>query len=322
MTVLKWLLIAVLCLVVCAVGATLVFFYGLNPKVKDASAQKAPTGAEAVARGKYLAENVAACMACHSESDADKPGDPIKPGMLGSGRDFGPLPDFPGRVRAGNLTPDPKHGLAGWSDGEIVRAVREGVDRKGRTLFPFMPYSTYRVTLSDDDAFAIVAYLRSLPPVDHDPGPMEVDFPVSMFVRAAPLPVDRSPPPAPAPSDVEARGAWLLLVASCGACHTPIDGGRPNLKMQYAGNDLPFTFGDLKVYAPNVTSDAATGLGAWSDADILKVLDEGVGKSGKPVYVMPWPSYRGMTDADKKAVVAALRKLPAIPHLVPASTKP
>jgi len=319
MKILKWLLIAIACLALCAVGACLLFFYVLNPKIHDASTQRAPTGADEIARGKYLAESVAACMACHSESDADKPGDPIKPGMLGSGRDFGPLPDFPGRVRAGNLTP---HGLAGWSDGEVVRAIREGVDKNGRTLFPFMPYSTYRTTLSDDDAFAIVAYLRALPSVDHDPGPMVVDFPVSMFVRAAPLPVDKSPPPAPAPSDVEARGAWLLLVASCGACHTTIEGGRPNLKMQYAGNDAPFTFGNLKVYAPNLTSDAATGLGAWSDADILRVFDEGIGKNGKPIYVMPWPSYRGMTDADKQAMVAALRKLPAIAHLVPASVKP
>lgn len=322
MKILKWLLITVACLAVCAVGAVLMFFYVLNPKVHDASTQKAPTGPAVVAQGKYLAESVAACMACHSESDADKPGDPIQAGMLGSGRDFGPLPDFPGRVRAGNLTPDPKHGLAGWSDGEIVRAIREGVDKNGRTLFPFMPYSTYRVTLSDEDAFAIVAYLRTLAPIDHDPGPMEVEFPVSMFVRAAPLPVDKSPPPAPAPSDVEARGNWLLLVASCGACHTTLEGGRPKVNMQYAGNDTPFVLGNLKVYAPNLTNDAATGLGAWSDADILRVLDEGIGKDGKPIYAMPWPSYRGMTDADKKAMVAALRKLPAIAHMVPASVKP
>jgi mono/diheme cytochrome c family protein len=322
MKILKWLLITVACLAVCAVGAAAMFFYVLNPKVHDASKQTAPTGPDAVARGKYLAESVAVCMSCHSESEPDKPGDPIRPGMLGSGRDFGPMPDFPGRVRAGNLTPDPKHGLAAWSDGEITRAIREGVDRNGRTLFPFMPYSTYRVTLSDEDAFAIVAYLHALPPIDHDPGPMEVDFPVSMFVRAAPLPVDKPAGPAPPPSDLEARGAWLLAVGSCGACHTPLDGGRPKPGMQYAGNDAPFALGNLKVYAPNLTSDAATGLGAWSDADILRAFDEGVGKDGKPIYVMPWPSYRGLTDADKKAMVAALRKLPPIAHLVPASVKP
>ena len=71
---------------------------------------------------------------------------------------------FPGTLVASNITPDPDTGLGKWTDGEIIRAIREGVDRDGNALFPIMPYSHFR-NMSEEDAQAIVAYLRSLPPL-------------------------------------------------------------------------------------------------------------------------------------------------------------
>ena len=85
----------------------------------------APTSAEAVARGKYLVHNVAACVGCHSTVQEDVSGEPPVEAKLGAGRDFG---DFGGpvHIRAANITPDKDHGLGGWTDGEIARAIREG----------------------------------------------------------------------------------------------------------------------------------------------------------------------------------------------------
>jgi mono/diheme cytochrome c family protein len=320
--ILRWLVGVLVVVIVCAAAGLAVYFYALNPKVAPAPAVAAPRTPEALARGKYLAENVIACMSCHSQGEEGKPGDPTRPGMVGSGRDFGPMEGFLGRVRAPNLTPDPRAGVADWSDGQLMRAIREGVDLNGRTLFPMMPYATYGRLLSDEDTLAIIAYLRALAPVAHDPGPMEVSFPVSMFVRAAPRPVEKPAGPPPPASDAVARGAWLLEAASCVDCHSTLDNGRPREGMRLAGNTIAFEAPGIKVYAPNLTADKATGIGAWSDEDILRVLSDGIGKDGKPIYVMPWPYYKGMTEEDKRAIVAALRQVPAVSHTVGASTKP
>ncbi len=317
MKVVKWIVAMLLVLIALAVGAAAVFFYVLHPKTREPQQVKAPPGPEVVERGRYLAENVTGCIGCHSAGELTVPGDPMQPGMAGSGRDFGEMSDFPGRIRAPNLTP---HALGSWSDGEILRAMREGVSRDGRVLFPMMPYGTYGELLSDDDALAIVAYLRTLPPLAQDPGPMVVDFPVSMFIRLAPKPVEKAPPPAPSPTDRLARGRWLLRMASCADCHTQMEKGAPVEGMAYAGgNSFPWPTGGV-LTAPNITSDKATGIGAYSDEDLLRVLNEGVNKAGQPLYLMPWRFYRGMTQEDKLAIVAALREVPAVTNVVPAST--
>ncbi len=149
---------AVLALVVLATGGLVVKFYLLSPRSRPPVDLKAPTSAAAVEHGRYLARNVAACMTCHSPVDETKPGDEVIEAQLGGGRDFGALDLLPGRVRARNLTPHPTAGIGAWTDGEVVRAMREGVSRDGSPLFPMMPYLTYGRALSDDDALSIVAY--------------------------------------------------------------------------------------------------------------------------------------------------------------------
>jgi hypothetical protein len=135
--------------------AVIVKFYFLSPRSRPAQDQHAPHTPEAIARGKYLVDNVTGCLGCHSQIDEAASGEPPLPGRLGSGRDFGVIPDFPGRIRAPNLTPDLETGIASWSDGELLRAMREGVSKNGRPLFPMMPYGAYGRALSDDDALAI-----------------------------------------------------------------------------------------------------------------------------------------------------------------------
>ena len=111
---------------------------------------------------------------------------PVKAGTEGQGGfPFDKKLGVPGLVQAQNITPDPETGLGHWTDGEVLRAMREGVDRKGVALFPMMPYEDFR-EMSDEDARAIVAYLRTLKPIRHAVAPRRLDFPVNLLdqVRA------------------------------------------------------------------------------------------------------------------------------------------
>lgn len=313
----KWIIriaIGLGALLVLAVGAIIVFFYLLHPKLRDAPKVTAPTTPEAIERGRYLAHHVNGCAVCHSAIDETKPGDEIVAGQLFSGREF-IAPDFPGRLVAPNLTPDKERGVGAWTDGELMRAIREGVSRDGRTLFPMMPYTHFR-HITDEDTLAIIAYLRSVPPIRNQLPAMEVNFPVSMFVRLAPTPLTTSPPAWP--TEPVARGQVLLKVMGCIDCHTPMDGkGQHVASKMYAGG-MKFEGPPGVVFASNITPDPATGIGAYSDEDLMRVFKEGKRKDGRELWVMPWRAYQGATDEDLRAVIAALRVQKPVINAVPA----
>lgn len=301
-----------------AVVGVVTKFYVLSPKLRPAANMTAPKDDATVKRGEYLARHVYACMGCHSQVHDDLPGEPLMDDKLGVGRDFGDMPNFfPGHIRARNLTSDKSAGIGAWTDGEVVRAMREGVDKNGRPLFPIMPYPTYAKAMSDDEALAVVAYLRTLPASSNDPGAMDVDFPLRMFIRAVPKPLEQSAG-APPTRGIE-RGKWLLDACSCTECHTTKDKRfRPLPGMYLAGgSELPVR-GKGSVYVANITSDKETGIGAWTDDEVLAAIKTGVGKT-KPtraLYGMPWPHYGGMTDDDLHDLVMALRQVPAVSHKI------
>ena len=111
-----------------------------------------------VARGKYLANGIARCFWCHSPLDNGDPAVPI-PSTLGSGD----VLDEKAPLIAPNITPDPETGLGRWSDQEVIRAIREGLGRRGQQLSEH-PANHYSV-MTDEDATSIVSYLRSLRPI-------------------------------------------------------------------------------------------------------------------------------------------------------------
>ncbi len=86
------------------------------------------------------------------------------------------------------------------------------------------------------------------------------------------------------------------------------------------GNEFPIA-GKGKVYISNITSDVETGIGSWTDAEVLEAVRHGVSKKkpGRALYGMPWPTYGGMTDEDLLALVGALRRVPAIRNAVKAA---
>jgi mono/diheme cytochrome c family protein len=126
---------------------------------------------------------------------------------------------------------------------------------------------------------------------------------------------------------VVARGQYLVTIMDCAGCHTPgALAGKPDLDRKLAGSDIGFGLGpDASggvVYPPNLTPDRETGLGAWSDDEIIRAVRAGQGRDGRAlVPIMPWPSYAALTMADARALVAYLRTIPPVKHAAPAKVK-
>ena len=310
-TVLKWVLGMVL-VAVAGVGSYVLFLALKTPKTAVPITIKVVLTPERVARGRYLTHVVVDCFACHAERDFSRFGGPIIPGREGVG---GPLPleGFPGILVVPNITPDPETGLGAWSDGEILRAFREGIGRDGRALFPLMPYPYYR-HMSDEDAEAMVAYLRSLPPVKKKQAPTKINFPVNLFIKSVPEPVGSVP--APNRVDRVAYGRYLVTIAACKECHTQADRGAPIPGKDFAGGRLFAMAGSpLRVYTANITPDNDTGIGVWTEERFIHKIrsyqpyaDGEAPKVGPESFtLMPWLALCHMADDDLKAIYAYLR---------------
>ena len=249
-------------------------------------------------RGAYLANGIVACGNCHTQQT---PNGPVE-GMELAG---GLLIDFPEfTVHTPNITPDPETGIGNWTDEQIITAIREGRRPNGKIIGPPMPIELYR-DMSDDDARAIVAYLRSVKPVRNAVAPSEYRIP---------LPPSYGPPvgavPAVSRDDKVTYGAYLAgPLGHCIECHTPMapDGVRDFENQLGAGG---FVF-----YGPWGTSVSANitpaGLGDWTDDQIKTLITTGVRPDGS--HLLPPMGiyyYKNMAPRDLDAIVAYLRSLP------------
>lgn len=258
--VLKWsgaVLSGLLTLVfAAALAAALVGYAKLNRKydnpVPRVSVDVTP---ERIAKGERF--GVHFCAGCHAADES--------PPM--EGQDF--LEDAPpiGTFYAPNLTPT--H-LGEWTDGEIIRAIREGVHRSGRSLM-IMPSRAFR-NLSDEDVQAIVAYLRSQPPVEPDTPPNSLNVLGAIMINLGGPPFEAQPPitePAVAPpAGATAAYGEYLVSYTCSSCH---------------GADLG---GDEAFRAPGL---AGVGL-TWTEAQFINFIRTGERPSGPAVdgELMPW----------------------------------
>lgn len=286
---------------------------------------------ERLARGRYLAEHVAVCADCHSERDwSTFSGPPIR-GTRGAGGElFGHAIGFPGEVTSRNITPHPTDGVGRWTDGELVRAFREGVSPSGRPLAPIMPYANYR-TMGDEDARAVVTWVRSLTPVARRHPEPTLDFPLSLLVRTIPAPAGPRADghvPTPAPRVDAAYGGYLVRLASCADCHTPSERGEPIAGREFAGGQ-EFRVPGRVLRSANITPDA-TGIGAMNEDAFVarfqayRVPDAEV-EVPRPAQrtfmpgntIMPWRMYAGMTDDDLRAIYRYLRTVRPVSNLVP-----
>jgi len=268
---------------------------------------------ERVERGKYLAEHVSGCVACHSERDWTKFSGPPKRETLGAGGDafvLGPG----GTVYAKNITPA---AIGSWTDGELLRAVTQGVSKDGTALFPLMPYPHFGA-MAEDDVHALLAYVRSFKAIEKTPKPRELNFPLNLIVRTIPAPNTFGT--RPAPSDKVAYGKYMTRAALCSDCHTPIDDqGTPLPGLDFAGG-MEIAETGYRVRSANITPDADTGIGSWTEQQFIDkfkgfetptnaTLTEPERRQNTP---MPMTMYAGMKREDLSAIYAYLRTLKPI----------
>ena len=265
-----------------------------------------------VERGRYLVEVIGSCGNCHTPK--------------------GPQGDLPGKHLAGgfqndevfgtwitpNITSDPETGIGRWTDDEVIRAIREGRDRDGKTLGPPMPFDQYR-RLADSDVKAMVAYLRTVPPVRNV-------VPRSQY--RIPLPPSYGPPvgvvPDPPRQDLVKYGEYLAgPVAHCMECHTPfLPEGRLD-SSRLGGGGLAFHGPWGVSYAANLTPDPDTGLGNWKDGEIIASIYGARRAGGRVLPPMPTQHYaQGLAEGDLRAIIAYLRSLPPIRNQVSAPEPP
>lgn len=285
-----------------------------------------------VEQGRYLT-TVAMCVFCHtpfkepyitfenaSEEELRRGGFDIYQ-TLDTSRLFAGGHEIPlgpaGVVVTRNLTPDVDTGLGAWTDEEIKTAIRTGVSRDGHQLNPVMPYMFFN-NMAESDLDAIVAYLRTLPPIENK---IEHQPDQHMMMEEFPSPPPRDEIVAPDPSETAARGRYLMEgVVLCTLCHTPVDEttGEPIMELYLAGGQ-PFEGPWGIVYGGNLTPHEETGIGLWSDEDILRVVREGVRPDGRRTVLMPWAFTSELTDQDLEAIIHYLRNdVPPVDREVPA----
>lgn len=299
-------------LIIAAIGGA-IYFNLSYPKVSPASNIKIKYTSERIERGKYLANHVTACMDCHSTRNWNSYSGPIVPGTEGKGgQNYGEELGLPGHVYIRNITPA---ALKDWTDGEILRAVTSGVSRDGSVLFPVMPFSAYR-NLSEEDLLSIIAYIRTLKPIENKVPKTEINFPVNMLIKT--LPEDYKPKKSPDKSKIVEYGKYLVNIASCVDCHTPAKDGEMVKGMEFAGGGefKSFPVENATIRSANITPDNETGIGSWTKENFIARFKS---YSDNSNYIkvnktdfntpMPWTLYAGMTNEDLGAIYEYLKTL-------------
>lgn len=260
------------------------------------AAQAEPLGADA-SPGKGVAV-AADCVACHTA-----PGG--KPYAGGYG-----LSSPMGVIYSTNITPSKTAGIGGYSQEDFARAVRDGVAGDGSHLYPAMPYTSY-AKMTDGDIAALYDYfMHEVQPVDATTPKTTLAFPFN--VRASMIgwnalfhSAERFKADASKSAEVN-RGDYLVnALAHCDTCHTP-----RNLLMG-ADNGRALSGGSLGGwYAPNITSDKVSGIGAWSTDELVAYLRtghaEGKAQAAGPMAEAVENSLQHLDDTDLKAIAAYL----------------
>lgn len=248
-----------------------------------------PTDAASVERGKHLVTVM--CEGCHGENLA--------------GTAFFDDPSL-GSIHAKNLTGGKGGIQTFYKDADFVRTLRHGVRPDGTSVF-IMPAADFHY-LSDQDLGSIIAYLKTVPPVDQEWGPKQFTFFAHMllgmgafdqFIMAEQIDQTGPRPVAPAVGVTAEYGGYLVTLNGCRHCHgQQLSGGKV---------DDP----SVTLLGPNLTPGGE--LAAWSDADFIKTLRTGVTPAGHTLNdAMPWKEFRNLSDDELKAIFMYLQSQPKL----------
>ncbi len=314
----------ILVAIVLIIAGLLIYLKTMLPNVGDAPNITIEMNPKQIERGKYLANNVMVCIDCHSTRDWTLFAAPPKEGTFGKGGEvFDEKLGFPGSFVASNITPA---NLKNWTDGEIFRAITSGVSKDGRALFPIMPHISYG-QLDENDIKAVIAYIRTLEPIENKTQPSSATFPMNFILNTIPSKAKFSK--MPSPDDKVNYGKYLVTAASCNDCHTKQEKGKFVGEPFAGGFEFKNPDGTVTVSA-NITPHP-TGIGSWSEEKFIARFKHFVDSTytspkvapGSFQTTMPWTMYGGMSEQDLSAIYQYLRTLKPqdnlISHFKPAS---
>ena len=283
--IVRRVLVGLLALVVLAVGTLYVWSTWRLRRHYEVPvvAVAIPTDAASIERGRHLATNVALCSGCHGADFGGKM-------FLDAGAMVATLP-------APNLTRGRGGVGATYTDTDWLRSVRHGVGPGGRALIVMPAGDFARFTAAD--VGAIIAYVKSRPPVDRDwpraaVGPIGRAFLFANTGQLLPVvAVDHAaPPPGALPDDLVAKGQHLVAMSGCRGCHTP----------ELTGGAGP---------PPGSGNITPVGLRGWTEQDFMAALRTGTAPGGRAIASSMPRAYGGMTDEELRAIWAFLQTVPA-----------
>ena len=263
---------------------------------------------ERVARGKKLVSLL--CAECHKN--------PTTGALTGKLMSDAP-PEF-GEIHSRNITGSKTHGIGAWTDGELVVLLRTGIARDGRYTPPWMAKLPH---MADEDIDSIVAFLRSddpwVRPSEEPSLPCKPGLLVKILSHTVwrPLPLPAGVQTAPPKTDKVAYGRYLVTHAlECYPCHSAdfktMNIDEPEKTPGYLGGDnLLVGLSREKVYSANITPDAETGIGTWTEAQLGRALRDGI-RPDNTLVRYPMEPMRDLDDGDIAAIYAYLRQVPAI----------
>ena len=294
MNVLKWTAISFGALLILLLSVFVLIYILTELRINktyqvQTAAITLPTDKDALIEGKRLF-TTRGCVDCHGQDLA--------------GKIFTDDPEI-GTLAGSNLTAGPG-GVGGrYQDEDFVRAIRHGVSPNMKSL-RYMPSQEYQ-QLNDAQLGAIIAYIRSAPPVANHP-PLQLGPLLRFWLLSGQAPIlpaevidhqSPQPPTVPAAATVE-YGKYLA--STCSGCHHADLAGGP---VPGAPRDLP--------KAANITPHTCAGIGLWSEADFIKAMRKGLRPDGAQLSsFMPWNNFSQMTDVELKALWLYLKTVPAI----------
>ena len=280
-------------------------FFGCSFLLSAVLSEAATPLPDLVVRGKYVFGAAGGC-GCHTEP---------KGTLNAGGRKYdGPF----GTVYSTNITPDRQTGIGAWTDEQIIAAIRLGRRPNGERLIPVHPYTVFN-GMAEEDLRALVAYLRSAPPINRPNQPKKISVPLfeSVFLPAwlaafAP----KENPPLVAPTSGLARGEYLVrAVGHCGECHTPRGVTQATDNSRFLAGTPKGPDGDP---VPNTTPDKDTGL-KWTEEEIAEFLGSGNKPDGDvagglmgEVIQGTSAGYKDLSKADRLAIARYLKSIPPI----------
>ena len=256
-----------------------------------------PTDAAGIARGKHYVEAIGVCQVCHGQDLAGPVVDDCKDEPCTG---FSNDPIF-GKLKPNNLT----SGLGGigsvFTDANYVRAIRHGIGRDNKSLL-IMP-SEQCNRISDEDLGALIAYLKTVGPVDNELGESNLGplGRVIAVIAGGLLPasqIDHSAARAPSPVVGVSAEYGGYLAEICTVCHGD----------QLSGSKVP---GNERVDAPNITPAGA--LGDWTKSQFINTIRSGITPQGDLLdpRFMPWNRFTLMTEDELDAIWLYIQSLPA-----------